>query len=172
MTRTMLLLLLAAPALAAQAPTAARTSNAKTPRAVWATAGLSLMTLPYGLGGNSSLSVRRDNRSFRLGFNGAANMKSTVTSQAVSLSVGTHRRLGALHLDAFAGPAFVWGEDGINEEGFAVGGEPYRTVGLIADVSALFGLGTRVRLGIGTWANVNSQQSTVGAGPRLQIRLY
>jgi hypothetical protein len=172
MTRTLLLLFLTAPTLSAQAPMSARPTDTPAPYAVWSTGGLSLMTLPYGLGSNASLSMQRGHRSFRLGFNGASNLKSTVTSRAVSLSVGAHRKTGALHLDAFAGPAFVWGDDGINDEGFAVGGEPYRTVGLITDVSVLVGLGSRVRLGVGTWANVNSQQSTVGAGPRLQLRLF
>ncbi len=172
MTRTLLLLCLAAPALSAQTSNSAHTTGTPTRQVLWAAGGLSLMTLPYGLGGNASLRVRRGKRSVRLGLNGASNLKSTLTSRAVSISVGTHRQTGALHLDAFAGPAFVWGDDGLNPEGFAVGDEPYRTVGLIADVSMLLGLGTRVRLGVGAWANVNSRQSTVGAGPRLQLRLY
>lgn len=53
-----------------------------------------------------------------------------------------------------------------------MGGESYRTVGLITDVSALVALGAHVRLGVGTWANVNATQSTIGAGPRLQIRVF
>lgn len=172
MTRSLLLLCLAAPTLAAQTSNVARSTSTPAQPAVWATGGLSLMTLPYGLGGNASLSIRRGNRFVRLGLNGASNLKSTLTSQAVSVSLGIHRQTGSWHLDASAGPAMVWGDDGINAEGFAVGDEPYRTVGLITDVSVLLGLGTRVRLGVGAWANVNGQQSTVGAGPRLQLRLY
>lgn len=130
------------------------------------------MTRPYGLGGNSRLSRRRGNRSVRLGLDGASNLKATVTSHAVSLSVGVHRKIGVLHVDAFAVPAVVWGDDSIDEQGFAVGGAPYHTVGLITDLSALFGLGSRVRLGAGSWVNLNGQQSTIGAGPRLQLRLH
>ncbi len=166
------LLVLCAQPLAAQTPVPARAADAHAQPTLWATAGLSLMTLPYGLGGNASLSLRRRDFSFRFGLNGARNIHSTVTSNAVSVSVGTHRKVSALHLELFAGPAMVWGDDGINEDGFAVGGEPYRTIGLIADVTALLGLGSRVRLGVGTWANVNAQRSTIGAGPRLQIRLH
>ncbi len=170
MKRLLPFLLLCAQPLAAQAP--ASTADAPSQRTVWADGGLSLMTSPYGLGGNAGLGTRRGNRSFRLGLHGASNIKSTLTSNAVSVSVGAHRTVGALHLELFAGPALVWGDDGLNEEGFAVGDEPYRTVGLITDASALLGLGSRVRLGVGTWANVNGQRSTVGAGPRLQIRLH
>lgn len=65
------------------------------------------MTLPYGLGGNSGLSVRRGKLSFRVGLNGAENLKATVTSRAVSLNVGAHRQAGPLHLELFAGPALV-----------------------------------------------------------------
>lgn len=170
--KRLLLLVLCAQPLAAQTPVPARAADAQAQATLWAGVGLSAMTLPYGLGGNASLSLRRRDLSFRLGLNGASNIKSTVTSKAVSFSVGTHRKVGALHLELFAGPAMVWGDDGINEDGFAVGGEPYQTVGLITDLTALLGLGSRVRLGVGTWANVNAQRSTVGAGPRLQIRLH
>lgn len=171
MTR-LLLLVLSAPPLAAQTPPAARAADTPAARAVWATVGLGYMSEPYGLGSNASLSMRGETRSFRLGVNRASNLKSTLTSNTVSVSFGAHRRVGALHLDLFAGPAMVWGDDGIDEDGFAVGGEPYRTVGLITEVNALFGLGSRARLGAGVWANVNGQQSTVGVGPRLQLQLY
>lgn len=164
MKRVFLLLLLCAAPLAAQTPTPRRT--------VWTDVGLSLMTSPYGLGGNAGLSTRRGDLSFRVGRNAASNIKSTLTSNAVSLSVGAHRRYGALHLELFAGPAVTWGVDGLDNEGFAVGGEDYRTVGVITDASALLGLGSHVRLGVGTWANVNGQRSTVGIGPRFQLRVW
>ncbi len=166
--KRILLLVLCAQPLAAQTTA----SEAETRRTVWADAGLSLMTLPYGLGSNASLSTRRGNLSFRLGLNGASDIKSTVTSQAVSLSVGAHRKAGALRLELFAGPAIVWGTDRIDGAGMQPRSESYQTVGLITDASALLGLGSRVRLGVGAWANVNAQRSTIGAGPRLQIRLY
>lgn len=170
MKRMFLLLLLCAAPLAAQTP--APTADVRSPRTVWTNVGLSLMTSPYGPGGNAGLSTRRGNLSFRLGLNGASDIKSTVTSNAVSLSVGAHRRYGALHLELFAGPAVTWGVDGPDNEEFSVGGEDYRTVGVITDASVLLGLGSHVRLGVGTWANVNGQRSTVGAGPRLQIRVW
>lgn len=168
MKRLLLILLLCAQPLAAQTPTPA--AGARDQRTAWVSVGLSYMSLPYGLGANAGLSTRKGNRSFRLGLNAATDIKSSVSSNAVSISVGAHRKVGALHLELFAGPALVWGDDS-NDDGITRASEPYQTVGLITDASALFGLGSRVRLGVGTWANINSQRSTVGAGPRLQISL-
>ncbi len=170
--RAILLLLLWAPPLAAQVPALERAPQTRAPRTAWADVGLSYMTLPYGLGANAGLSTRRGNVSFRLGLNGASNLYSTETSSAVSLSVGVHRTAGPLHLEIFAGPAWVWGEDDIGGGESTFEQESYQTVGLLTHASALFGIGSRVRLGVGSWANANSRRSTIGVGPRLQFRLH
>ncbi len=167
--RTLLLLLLCAPPLAAQITSPEST---QAPRTAWVDLGPSYVTRPYGFGANAGLSARRGNRSFRLGYNGASNLYSTQTSSAVSITVGVHRTAGPLHLELFAGPALVFGDDNLTDEGMSAGERSYQTVGLLTHASALFGIGSRVRLGVGTWANVNSENRTVAVGPRLQIRFY
>lgn len=173
MRRLLLLLFVCAPALAAQTPAAARASATPAANAVWAAVGLSLgVPSPYGLGSDAGLRLRRGNRSFRMGYHGAADLKATVSSNAVTFSVGVHRSTGAVHLELFAGPAYVWGEDRASGQPLSLPAQSYRTVGLVSEASVLLGLGSRLRLGVGAWANLNSQQSTTQAGPRLQIRLY
>jgi len=166
----LLLFGLCAGPLAAQAPSTGDAQQSGT-RSWSGSVGLSLNTLPYGLGRTASVSTSRRALALRLGYDGAANLKETLTLNAVSLSVGRQAQAGRLHLAAFAGPAVVWGQDGLDENGFALGDERYVTAGAALDVSALLALGSRLRLGVGVWANANAQQSTVGAGPRLQVRL-
>lgn len=172
----LLLFGLCAGPLAAQAPLAGDAEQSGT-RSWSGSVGLSLNTSPYGLGRTASVSTSRRALALRLGYDGAANLKETLTLNAVSLSVGRHTQAGRLHLAAFAGPAVVWGQDGLDEDGFARGDDlisshqRYVTAGAALDVSALLALGSRLRLGVGVWANANAQQSTVGAGPRLQVKL-
>lgn len=169
MRKTLLLLTLCATPLAAQTPSSGTTPSDT--RSWWVSGGLSGVSSPYGLGTTVSVHTQRGRRGFRVSYDRAANIKETLTLNAVSVSIGGHTQRGRLHLAGFVGPAVVWGADGLDDAGFAVGDEEYQTFGAAVDAVALLGLGSRVRIGVGIWANVNPQQNAFGIGPRLQVRL-
>lgn len=170
MKRTLLLLTLCA------APAAAQTSSSSNAQPndsgdypVLVSVGWSAVTLPYGIGANASLSTRRNAWSFGLGYDHATHINEQLTMASLSMRVGTHARAGWMNYAVSAGPASMWGRDGLDEQGFAVGNEQYRTPGAIAEASAL--LGSRLQIGVGAWGSVNARRVNFGVGPRLLLRL-
>jgi hypothetical protein len=131
--------------------------------------GLSRVADPLGFSLHASLTRRHKSRSLRLSLDNASNIKSTVTLNAASLSLGGHIGDGPLDVSLFVGPAVVWGKEGFNDAGFALERE-FSTVGANFDLEAMLRLGSRVRFGAAAWANANSTLNAVGVGPRLQIR--
>lgn len=170
MKRIFLLLALVAGPVAAQAPEPPPLESGRSGALLWwGSVGASRMADPMALGASVSVSAGRRATALRLSYDAASTLKGTETLNAASVSLGVRTRVGPLHLGAFAGPAVVWGEFA------AVAGRPlgerYLTAGAAVDASALFGLGSRVALGVGAWANVNPRLSTFGAGPALRIIL-
>lgn len=176
MKRILLLLLLllalsAGRAVAAQAPEPPPLESGRSGAlSWWVSVGASRMADPMFLGTSVSVSAGRRDRALRLSYDSASTFKETETLNAASVSLGVRTRVGPLHLGAFVGPAVVWGQSGYDAAGRPLG-ERYLTAGAAVDASALLGLGSRVALGVGAWANVNPRLSTFGAGPALRIIL-
>ena len=162
-------------ALASATPTLAQTAPLAAPEPLVWQAGVDggFEALPLWLGGGAHVSAGR-RLAVRLGADASAEFTlgaDPTTVYAVDLSPGVRASAGRLHVAAFAGPSVVWGLGRFERGRLGPSRQPYTTLGLALNGSAVVDVGKGIGLGVGVSGNVNPDVSRGGARLALHLGL-